>query len=182
VLRCHGPQHDVRAFKVFSAKALGGIENGTLPDTVRDRCIAIAMRRKTKGDKVERWLLQRTAPDATRLHDRIAAWAQQATETLTNAVPEALTDRQQEAWWALLAIADLADGEWPDAARDAAVSLAARQDDVSVGVRLLAAIRDLMADRSAISTGTGLPQRAAGLLAGARHDRPRRRSPGSRAA
>jgi Protein of unknown function (DUF3631) len=119
------------------------------------------MRRKTKGDKVERWLLQRTAPEAEQLHDRIAAWAKRATSTLTNAtpeLPEALTDRQQEAWWALLAVADLAGGEWPEAARDAAVSLAAVQDDVSVGVRLLAALRDLMANRSAISTAALLAE------------------------
>jgi hypothetical protein len=110
VWRCHGPAHEVRSFKVFCAKALGGIDNGTLPDTVRDRSIAIRMRRKTRDDRVERWLLQRVESEAMELHERIAGWAERYTEALTAAepeLPEALTDRQQEAWWALLAIAEL---------------------------------------------------------------------------
>jgi hypothetical protein len=89
------------------------------------------------------------------LHERVAGWAAGYTETLTGAepeLPEALTDRQQEAWWALLAIAELAGGAWPQAAREAAVALSSAQEDVSVGVRLLAAIRDLMADRAALAS------------------------------
>lgn len=154
VLRCHGPLHDVRAFRVFCAKALGGIENGTLPDTVRDRSIAIRMRRKTKADTVERWLLQRVEVAAMDLREWVADWAQRFTETLSTAEPElpdALSDRQQEAWWALLAIADLAGGEWPQAARNAAVALDGAEDDISIGVRLLAAIRTAFGDERVLT-------------------------------
>jgi hypothetical protein len=116
VQRCHGPAYEVRSFKVFCPKALGGIDNGTLPDTVRDRSIAIRMRRKTREDRrVERWLLQRVETDAMELHARVAGWAERYIKILTGAepeLPEELTDRQQEAWWALLAIADLAGGAW----------------------------------------------------------------------
>ena len=67
-------------------------------------------------------------------------------ETLADArpqTPEGLSDRAQDAWEPLLAIADLASGDWPDRARRAAVALSGNRDvdEEEIGVRLLAALR-----------------------------------------
>lgn len=69
-------------------------------------------------------------------------------------VPEALSDRAADAWEPLLAIADLAGGDWPRCARNAAVILSGGEDadETSRGIQLLAAIRDAMSGLQVIST------------------------------
>lgn len=158
VSRCvgEGGNLEVRDFAVFGAKVLSGIDNSKLPDTVRDRSIAIRLRRKT-GEPVERWLPQRIESDARDLRDRLEDWAARATEALAEAdpnLPDALPDRAAEAWWALFAIADQAGGDWPERARRAAVELSVPDDTEgdSIGVRLLASIREVFGDRDAMAS------------------------------
>jgi Protein of unknown function (DUF3631) len=43
----------------------------------------------------------------------------------------------------LIAVADLADGNWPNDARAALVKLCAQEEDASTGIKLLAAIRSI---------------------------------------
>src|SRR5277367_886994 len=79
-------------------------------------------------------------------------WSRAMVENLRRArpeLPDALTDRQQDGAEPLLAIADLAGGEWPRAARSALVELCAEAQagDESIGVRLLADIRDVFKNR-----------------------------------
>jgi hypothetical protein len=54
-------------------------------------------------------------------------------------LPDELDDRAQDIWEPLLAIADLAGGDWPEIARKAAVELStgAEREDESIGARLL---------------------------------------------
>ena len=56
-----------------------------------------------------------------------------------------MADRAFDVWEPLLAIADLAGGEWPQRARAAAVALCARStsEDESIGVRLLSDLHDV---------------------------------------
>jgi hypothetical protein len=110
----------IRAFSTFCPKAIAGI--GKLPDTVADRSIPFHMKRKTRGEKVERWRKRNVEPEALRLRERLEAWGVQNIEKLRGArpaLPDALSDRQQDGAEPLLAIADLAGGRWPDAARRA---------------------------------------------------------------
>jgi hypothetical protein len=60
-------------------------------------------------------------------------------------LPDEISDRQQDAWEILFAIADLAGGEWPDRARYAARTLAASRVDGTTnwGHRLLEDLRRL---------------------------------------
>jgi hypothetical protein len=65
-------------------------------------------------------------------------------------MPEALHDRAADNWRPLLAIVDLAGGDWPQKARAAAQSLSTQgseQDDQSRGVVLLAGIRRVFDNR-----------------------------------
>ena len=63
-------------------------------------------------------------------------------------MPTEVTDRAADCWEPLVAVADLAGGKWPAAARAAAVALVARLADdrreVSYGLRLLADMRTVL--------------------------------------
>lgn len=135
-------------FSTFSPKLIAGI--GKLPDTVADRSIPFRLKRKARHEKVERFRLRNVRPEAERLREKLEAWGAQNIEKLRDArpeFPEALSDRQRDGAEALLAIADLAGGDWPEAARRALVSLCcdAQATDDSIGVRLLADIKLLFA-------------------------------------
>jgi hypothetical protein len=155
VIRCVGPNHTPTPFKVFSPKALGGIDAGRLPETVRDRSVTLRLKRKVPGERVERLLWPKVRPYADALRERIAEWGEQHVEQLAGhepVLPTELDDRAAEAWWALLAIADLAGGDWPARARTAAVELHAAgvAEDESRGVLLLTDLRAVFTDLRAV--------------------------------
>jgi len=145
VRRCGGPNRDkLEVFPVFCAKAFAGI--GDLPLTVADRCIPVRLERRAPAEKVERGRAKALKAAAEPLRERAARWAAASVDALEHAEPElpgALDDRAQDGAEPLLAIADLAGGEWPARARAAVVELhGARQaEESSLGVRLLADIR-----------------------------------------
>lgn len=131
-------------FSTFSPKVIAGI--GKLPDTVADRSIPVRLKRKARGEKVERFRLRSVRTDAEQLRERLEAWGAQNVDRLRDArpeLPEELSDRQQDGAEPLLAIAELAGGEWPEAARLALVSLCcgAQAADDSTGALLLSDIR-----------------------------------------
>ena len=132
-----------RDFSTFCPKAIAGI--GRLPDTVADRAIPIRLKRAAPGEVVERFRPRDIESEAAGLRERIEEWCQSIARKLCEArpeLPEALTDRQQDGAEPLLAIADAAGGEWPDAARRAQVELCveAQALDVSTGKLLLSDI------------------------------------------
>lgn len=141
-----GKDGQPQRFSTFCPKVLAGIENGKLPDTIRDRSIPIILRRKPPGVQVERLLWRDVAADVQGIHDGLLAWAADHEEELARArpdLPEQLDDRSAEGWEPLLAIADLAGGSWPARAREASVLLAGdfSEEEESRGVRLLADLR-----------------------------------------
>lgn len=129
----------------YCAVALAGLDD--LPDTIMSRSVVIRMRRRAPGEKVEPWRLRINLPDAERLRQRIESWAAACVDRLNGEfwpqMPPEVTDRDADVWEALLAVADLAGGEWPAAARKAAVTLvtATQQRPLSIGVQLLADVR-----------------------------------------
>jgi hypothetical protein len=147
VPRCAAKGDKLVDFRVFCAKIVAGI--GSLPTTIADRSVRITMvRRKKRSEPVTRFRRRDVEPQATRLRDALATWAATAEETLRAArpdVPDIENDRAEEAWEVLIAIADLAGGDWPARARTAMVELhgAAADDTEATGIQLLAAIRDI---------------------------------------
>jgi Protein of unknown function (DUF3631)/RepB DNA-primase N-terminal domain len=146
-----GANIDYRDFPVYSPKAIAGI--GRLPDTVADRSIPIDLKRKTKGEAVARFRRRKVEAKAQPLRDKAAAWVESVgLEALAGReaeLPTALDDRAQDIIEPLLAIADAAGGEWPRAARDAAVKLLSgeeREDQDSLGVQLLTDIKAVFED------------------------------------
>ena len=137
-------------FDTFCAKAIAGI--GKLPDTVADRSIAIRLKRAARGERIERFRRRDVEPEAASLKAQIESWAAVILPGLRDArpdLPESLTDRQQDGAEPLLAIADAAGGDWPEALRFALVALCgeAQSEDGSIGVMLLADIRNILTER-----------------------------------
>ena len=124
--RCEGDgsKQAVTPYPVFGAKALAGI--GELPETLADRSIPIRLRRRRPDEKVERGRYKVIAADCSPLKALAERWAEAHLDALTAAepaLPDELSDRAQDGGEPLLAIADLAGGEWPERAREALVEL-----------------------------------------------------------
>jgi Protein of unknown function (DUF3631) len=144
VLRCvgEGTKQKVEAFQVFGPKALAGI--GKLPDTIADRSLPIRLKRRSRTEHVDRFLLRAAPTDAAPLVSALSAWAEDNLDLLADArpeLPDALDDRAQDVCEALLAIADLAGPTWAKRARRALIEVRGGQaaDEDTTGVRLLAA-------------------------------------------
>jgi len=155
VRRVGGANRDkLERFAVFCAKALAGI--GTLPETVADRSLPIRLERKAPGETVQRFRRRDVEGEAATLRERVERFAAESIEALKAARPELpadIDDRAQDGAEPLLAIADLAGGEWAQRARRAIVELRGGEtaEGDSIGVRLLADVRGvfeaLAADR-----------------------------------
>ncbi|WP_414721626.1 DUF3631 domain-containing protein [Streptomyces sp. LMG1-1-1.1] len=144
-LRVSGPNHEVSKFPTFAMAALAGI--GDLPDTIMDRSVVIRMRRRRPGESVAEF---RTVRDTTTLHavrDRLVEWLAPLHATATDLTPTMpVEDRAADTWEPLVAIADLAGGAWPEAARTACLAMTKHeaeqdQDNSALNLRLLADIR-----------------------------------------
>ena len=139
-----GAEMSYKDFSTFCPKAIAVI--GKLPDTVADRSIPIRLKRAARGERIERWRRRKMRPEADALRGKIETWCSGIMGALRKAeppLPEELSDRQQDGAESLLAIADLAGGNWPDVARTGLVQICAeaRQADDSIGVRLLVDIK-----------------------------------------
>lgn len=149
VIRTVGDNHEPKQFKTWCPKCLAGI--GHLPDTVKDRSIIIALRRKLTCEKVEKL---RHIDDVLfeELRRKCARFAHDNMLTLRLAKPiisDELNDRAADNWEPLFAIADIAGGEWPKVAREAAHALAGvEKESVSANVELLRDIKDIFDSKS----------------------------------
>ncbi len=158
VPRCvgQGTAMTTKRFPTFCAKALAGI--GNLPHTVETRSVPIMMTKKTRDEEVERFRLRKVGEEAHRLRSLLEAWAGDNLERLSQAepsLPDQLTDRQQDGWEPLFAIADAAGGEWGKRARNAAIALHGRDEhQPSEDALLLQHIREAMDGRDTIPTET----------------------------
>jgi hypothetical protein len=148
VARCVGENQDVEDFPIFCAKVLAGIDSGhRIPDTIRDRAVTISMQRRTGAEPVEPLRHRDADAEAEPIRKALERWAVGAVDPLRDAYPDLpadLDDRAAEAWEPLLAIADMAEGTWPERARRAAVALSGDgdRDEVTTGTLLLGAIRE----------------------------------------
>jgi putative DNA primase/helicase len=156
VLRVQGDDHEPARFSTWAAKAVALI--GRLPDTLADRSIEIALRRRRPDEVVERARADRLAADLGPLLQQAARWAADALPLLAAAnppTPDGLHDRAQDNWRPLLAIADQAGGPWPAQAREAASALAAGVDpEEAHGVMLLEDLRDLFVEKKVDKLGS----------------------------
>ena len=146
-------QNDVKGsrlvrFSTWCPKVIAAI--GKLPETLMDRCITITMQRKMAQETCER--LRNL--DGTELRRKCLRFVTDHAEAIAAAkleMPAQLNDRAADIWEPLLAVADLAGGEWPKVLREAALKLSAgvAESNVigSLLVDILVAFRLLNVDR-----------------------------------
>lgn len=142
-----GKKMRVESFDVFCPKAIASIH--ALPDTVQDRSIVIAMKRRARSEAVARFRFRVAELEALPIKEHWEVIAADIELPEQAAVPDALDDRAADSWEPLLALADAAGGEWPERARRAALALSGApeiEDDTSA-IRLLAGIREVFVEK-----------------------------------
>ena len=147
VLRTVGDLHEPKQFTVWSPKALAGISlEKHLPDSTMSRGIVLNLRRKLPDEQVKRLrhaepdLFEGTASKLARFSDDYAQQVKQARPAL----PDALSDRAQDNWEPLLAIAECAGPEWVRRATTAALKLSGTNEGgMSTSSELLADIHHI---------------------------------------
>lgn len=155
VVRCAAETHDPELFSTFAPKAIGMKGRG-LPDTTLSRSIVIEMKPRRPDDPAEKIADFDHVDNEVfqRLRSQISRWTADNIEALTKVVPETplgFHNRRRANWKPLLAIAEQIGGNWGAAARKAALAIEAVHDafDRSIGVELLAAIREIFTSREA---------------------------------
>ncbi len=160
VLRTINDDHEPSPFSTWAPKAIALI--GEMHPTLADRSLIISMRRKRSEERVERLRLDQM-DIFNNLHRRVVRWVQDNLQALKLAdpnMPSELNDRAADNWRPLLAIADLAGGEWPQRARHIAQILNQEESDEATGILILEDIQKLFIEESAMRfTSKGLIER-----------------------
>lgn len=147
VLRTVGDNHEPKMFKVWGAKALAGISlEKHLPDATLSRAIVFNLRRKLPHENVSR--LRHAEPGLfAGIASKLARFAEDHAQQVRQArpaLPDELSDRAQDNWEPLLAIAGCAGPEWLQRATKAALKLSGeREETASTGNELLADIKQI---------------------------------------
>jgi hypothetical protein len=146
ILRTVGDDHEPRQFATWAPAAIAMI--GRLPDTLEDRSVSIALRRRRPTEKVQQFRSDRVQ-DLKQLSRKIARWCDDNRQSLAAADPKTrvLTNRAADNWRPLLSIADLAGGPWPERARTVAEAAETAKRDQSKRTMVLGDIRDIFAAR-----------------------------------
>ncbi|GAA0808998.1 DUF3631 domain-containing protein [Spirilliplanes yamanashiensis] len=153
-IRWDNARNRLETIPTFAMAALAGI--GQMPDTIEDRAVVIRMRRRAPGETVAPYRHRRDGPALRQLANDISQWLRGNLAALEKAEPVMpLEDRAADTWEPLIAVADLAGGEWPDRARHAAEVLTAERDGNTVAsdrIRLLMDCRAAIGQHDAIPT------------------------------
>jgi hypothetical protein len=150
--RCVGKDFELKDFSTFCPKAIAGI--GKLPGTVASRAIPIRLKRAPRGT-VQKFREREVELEVRDIRGAIEVFAGAMKPIIAAtrpALPDELSDRQQDAAECLVAIADLAGGNWPSLARTSLISLCidAQDNDDSIGHILLSDIRSVF-DSNAVT-------------------------------
>lgn len=111
VPRCEGEDHQVNFYEVFRPIALAGIS--TLPDTIADRSLKIALIRKRRDEKVKRLQVDRLQSGLQSLRDGLHVFALERASIIVEAysqfqddlIPKEADDRLRDAYEILISIA-----------------------------------------------------------------------------
>jgi putative DNA primase/helicase len=146
VIRTVGENFEPRSFSTYSACAIALI--GKLTPTLADRSLSIDLRRRRPDEPIETFRFDRT-DHLDRLASQAARWTLDHAASVRDAdpeIPDGVFNRAADNWRPLLAIADVAGGEWPARARQA-VRVASGSDEQSIRVALLGDTRVIFAER-----------------------------------
>lgn len=153
--RCVGPRHEIVEFSVHCAVGIAGL--GNLPDTIMTRAIIIRMRRRGPGEHIEPFRTRQHEPEGRAFRERLAMWADEVgveAGEMWPELPAGIADRDAEKWEPLIAIADLAGGDWPARTRAACVAIVeeSKESSPSLGIRLLTDLKRVFGSKDHMST------------------------------
>lgn len=143
-----GKTYVVAEFPCYCPVAIAGI--GGLPDTVLDRSILIRLQRAPKAQTQQKRRLRYREMLGYRdkLVPHLLAHAPAIAAAIGNGaatMPASLDDRALDKWDALIAVAELAGGNWPTLAAQAAVTLSGPNTErAGLVEKLLEDIRDIV--------------------------------------
>ena len=146
IIRTVGDEHEARQFSTWTPAAIAMI--GRLPDTLEDRSVSIALRRRRPTEKVQQFRSDR-AQDLKQLARMTARWFDDNRQGIAASDPKTgpLFNRAADNWRPLFAIADGAGGNWPKLARSVAEVAEAAKQDQSKRTMVLSDIREIFAAR-----------------------------------
>ncbi len=158
VLRVVGDNHEPKKFDLWSAKAFAGIAlERHLPDATMSRGIIINLRRKMPDESVTR--IRHAEPGHFEtISSKLARFSADYLHQVRSArpvLPDELSDRAQDNWEPLLAIAECAGPEWVERVKAAALKLAIYSDEHnSISNELLADIKYIFESKDISKIGT----------------------------
>lgn len=141
VIRSAGDDHEPRQFSTWAPMAIAVI--GKLPATLRSRSIEIPMQRRPHNRRIKR-LRRNSYGELAEIASMAARWAADSLDRLVGDEPdivEGLNDRANNNWEPLFSIADLIGGEWPERARNTAMTLSGNIEEMLPKALLLADIK-----------------------------------------
>jgi putative DNA primase/helicase len=150
-----GPDGEIVWFNPFCPKILAGVKL-LLPKATMTRTIIIEVLTKLPSEKVEEF----SFVDDARFHElrrKLLRWSTDNAAALKAASPElppGFNNRLAMNWRLQLAVADLAGGDWPKRARAAAVKLDNKREELSEGIRLLAALHPMFTVEEELTSET----------------------------
>ncbi|MDD3182590.1 MAG: DUF3631 domain-containing protein [Alphaproteobacteria bacterium] len=145
VLRVVGEDYEVCSFSTYCPKVIALI--GNLPDTLQDRSICARLVRRSRHERVARFMSKDMAALEV-IRRKSARWVDNYSVELRDAdplLPEYLSNRSADNWFPLLAIADVISEGWGARAREAARVITERnnEDTISIGTLLLDDIKSI---------------------------------------
>jgi len=138
-------------FDPFCPKGIG-LLGRNLPRTLKTRAIEIRMQ-PPRSDETEKAFEHVDDFEFATLRRKLARFAADSVTTLKNAQPKfpaGINNRAAMNWKLLLSISDLANGPWPERAREAAERLTRSGQQPSDGKRLLAALQAMFIETGKI--------------------------------
>jgi hypothetical protein len=143
VVRTDGDNHDPRRYRTWAPKAIALI--GKLPPTLASRSIHIKLQRKLAIERVVPLRADKLA-HLMPLHQKASRWVADNETKLRAGDPEMPSELQSRAadnWRPLIAIADLAGGEWPKRVREIAKAAVAADREDTAAIMLLADLKGI---------------------------------------
>jgi Protein of unknown function (DUF3631) len=137
---------EVRSFSVYSPKVIVLI--GNLNDTLADRCIPIAMRRRKPGENVERFFYSKASREAKRFSKELENWAKtnrRKVKSRHRQDLEFLEDREAELWIPLFSVCAVAAPERLDHLKAIAIGVSRSKQADEPGDMGLLLLRDTRA-------------------------------------
>lgn len=136
-------------YTTFCPKALAGI-GSPLPATIMDRSVEIRVERRKPDEPVERFRARHVEPEAADLRNGLAGFAERHSDRLAKtepAMPEALSDRQQDIWEPVFAIAHLLGDTWTNRVERAALDLCRQRHEPDPAIRILRDLKTIFDQR-----------------------------------